>query len=104
MLKSWSGTLAPNEPNIDIEHIVGKQEVKDSKDYSRFSVGKEQMRQWSPVGMARWEEHQRMLIILEQKSQELCLAIEQVGERQTILAAWLLGTIFTSMCFWKLWI
>ena len=28
-----------------------------------------------------------MLIILEQKSQELCQAIEQVSERQDLLAA-----------------
>ena len=35
----------------------------------------------------RWEEHQRMLIILEQKSQESCQAIEQISERQELLAA-----------------
>ena len=33
------------------------------------------------------DEHQRMLIIHEQKCQELCQAMEQMGERQELLVA-----------------
>ena len=53
--------------------------MKDSKDYSKFSVGKKQMRHWSPV----WCGGRN----IEQQSQKLCQAIEQVSERQELLAA-----------------
>ena len=52
---------------------------------SRLSVGREQMRLWSPV-CREGEAHQRMPIMLEQKSQERCQAIEQISERQKLLA------------------
>ena len=81
--------LAPNEPNIDIEHTV-MQARGETKGCSRLSVGKEQMRFCSPV-WREGREHQRMLIILEQKSQELCQAIVQRSERQKLIAARLAG-------------
>ena len=33
----------------------------------------------------RWDEHECMLVIHEQKCQELCQAIEQMGEREKLL-------------------
>ena len=36
--------------------------------------------------MERWDEHERMLFIQDQKRQELCHAIEHMDERQELLA------------------
>ena len=60
--------------------------MKDIDDCSRLSVGKEQ-NEILVASVARWEEHQMMLIRLEQKCQELCQVIEQMSERQELLAA-----------------
>ena len=61
--------LAPNEPNVDIQHIV-------IKDFSKPSVGKEQKRFWSPV----WHDGRNIKGCLE-----LSQAIEQLSERQELL-------------------
>ena len=36
------------------------------------------------ASVARWEEHQRMLIVLEQESQELCQTFEQMSEAEIV--------------------
>ena len=41
--------LAPNEPNINIYHIVMQARDEGHQRLSRCAVGKEQMRHWSPV-------------------------------------------------------
>ena len=39
------------------------------------------------ASVERWDEHERMLVIHEQRCLELCQAIEQMSERQELLAA-----------------
>ena len=78
--------LAPNEPSIDIEHIVmqarGEGHQRLLQAFSRQGANKILV-----ASVARLEEHQRVLIILEQKRQELCQPFEQTSERQKLLAA-----------------
>ena len=76
--------LALNEPNIDMEHIVLQARVEGHQRlFHTFS--RQGASEILVVSVARWEEHQRVLIMLEQKSQELCQAIEQKSERQELL-------------------
>ena len=58
--------------------------MKSIKGCFRSSVGKEQNRFLSPV-WARWEEHQRVLIFLEQKCQELCQTVEHIEQDARIV-------------------
>ena len=65
--------LAPNEPNIDIKHIV--MQARGERHRRLFHAFSQQGANVILVAsVARWDEHQRMLT-LEQKSQELCQAI-----------------------------
>ena len=78
--------LAPNEPHIDIKHIV--LHARGERHQTLFHASNQQGANEALVAsVARWDEHERMLIILEQKCQELCRAIEQKSERQELLAA-----------------
>ena len=78
--------LAPNEANIDIKHIV-KQARGEIHQRLFHAFSQQGAIEILVASAARRDEHQRMLIILEQKSQELCQAIEQVSERHDLQAA-----------------
>ena len=78
--------LAPNEANIDIKHIV-MQARGERRQRLFHAFSKQGANEILVASAARRDEHQIMLIILEQKSQELCQAIKQVSERHDLLAA-----------------
>ena len=63
--------LAPKEPNVEVRHMAlhARQGGHDIK----------------VASAVRREEHERMFIIHEQKCQELCQAIEQIGKREELL-------------------
>ena len=66
-----SHVLAPNEPIVDMVHSVTQARGTGQK--RLFRAFNWQGAKGSVVAsLARWEERQRMLIILEQKCQELC--------------------------------
>ena len=66
--------LAPNETDVIV------MQARDEKHQRLFQV-------FSGQGAKEvLEEHQRMLIFLEQKCQEICQTVEQRSERQELLA------------------
>ena len=70
--------LAPDEPNVDIKHVaVHARGDRHQKIFHTFAGqgGHEIV----VASAARWDEHERMLIIHEQRCQELCQAIEQMN-------------------------
>ena len=73
--------LAPNEPHM-VMHARGERHQQLFYPLSQHGA-----KDILVASVARWDEHERMLIILEQKSQELCQAIEQTSEMQELLAA-----------------
>ena len=69
--------LAPNEPIVDIMHNV--MQARGEGHQRLFQAFNLQGAEELLVGsLARWEEHQRMLTILEQQCQELSQAIPVV--------------------------
>ena len=78
--------LAPNEPEADMGHIVVQ--ARGEEHQRLFQVFSRQGAQAILVAsVARWEKYQKMLIFLEQTCQELCQTVEQMSERQELLAA-----------------
>ena len=67
--------LAPNEPSVDMEHIVRQARGEKHKKCSRSSADKEQKRSWSPV----LRDGRECLDLREE--------IEQVSEKQELLAS-----------------
>ena len=64
--------VSSKEPNVEVRHMAlhARQGGHDIK----------------VASAVRWEEHERMFIIHEEKCQELCQAIEQMGKREELLA------------------
>ena len=69
--------LAPSDLRVDIDHTARQAEENKFKDCSRSSVD---------ASVARWEEHLRMLTVLERKRLDLSEATEQFSEKQELLA------------------
>ena len=74
--------LGPNELDVDIRYARGEQQQRlfhtlSQKGTSDFLV----------ATVARWDEHERLLVIQEKKCQDLCQAVEQMSERQELLVA-----------------
>ena len=59
-------SLAPNEPNIDIEHMV-MQARGEGRQRLFQAFNRQGAKEILVASLARWEEHQRMIIVLEQK-------------------------------------
>ena len=78
--------LAQNEPNIDVKRIV--MQARGERHQRLFHASSQQgANEVLVASVARWDERERMLIILEQRSHQLCQANEQISERQEPLAA-----------------
>ena len=75
--------LAP-DPDVDVKNIeLHARGERQQMLFHTFSQ-KGTSDFWT-ASVERWDEHERMLIIHEQKCQELCQAIEQQSERQELL-------------------
>ena len=72
--------------NIDIKQIV--MHARGERHQSLFyAVSQQGANEVLVFCLARWEEHQKMLIIPEQKNQQLCQSIHHISKRQELLAA-----------------
>ena len=74
--------LVPDEQNVDIRHIA--LHARGDRHQRLFHTFSQQGR--SELWVVR-NEHEGMLVTHEQKSQELCQAIEHTGEKQEMLVA-----------------
>ena len=75
--------LAPDEPNVDIKHIALRARVGRHQNIFR-TFARQGGHEIGVASAARWDEHERMLIIHEQKYQELCP--DRANERETRIA------------------
>ena len=77
--------LAPCEPRVDIDHIA--RQARGEQRQRLFQIFSRQGAKGILVAsVARWEEHLRMLTVLERKCLDLSEAIEQLSEKQELLA------------------
>ena len=77
--------LAPSEPSVDIEHTV--RQTRGEKHKHLFQIFSRQgAKEVLVASVARWEEHLRMLTVLERERLELSEAIENLCEKQELLA------------------
>ena len=78
--------LAPDEQHVDIRHIA--LHARGDRHQRLFHTFSQQGRSelWL-ASAARWDEHERMLLLHERKCQVLCQAIEHMGEKQEMLMA-----------------
>ena len=76
--------LATYEPRVDIEHLVrqarGEQHQRLFQIFSRQGATEILV-----ASVARWKEHQRMLIVLERRCLDLSEAVEKPTEKQELL-------------------
>ena len=79
--------LSPNEPNVNMEHIV--RQARSEKMFQIFS--RQGAREILVANMARWEEHLAVLMIRERESLDLSEAIKQLSEKQELLAVLMEG-------------
>ena len=77
--------LALNEPSVDREHIVRHARGEKHKKCSSSS-GDKGAKEILVASVARWEEHLRMLTVLERECLDLSEAIEHLSEKQELLA------------------
>ena len=76
--------LAPNEPSVDIEHIV--RQTRSEKHKRLFqTLSRQGAKEILVASVARWEEHLRMLTVQERECLDLSEAIEQLSEKQELL-------------------
>ena len=82
--------LSPNEPNVNIERIA--RQARGEKCKRLFQIFSRQgANEILLASMARWEEHLRMLIVLERECLELREEIEHLSEEQEVLATLMEG-------------
>ena len=76
--------LAPSEPRVDIDHT--SRQARGEQSQGLFLIFSRQGATEILVAcVARWEEHLRMLIVLERKCTDLSEANEQLSEKQVLL-------------------
>ena len=71
--------LAPNEPRVDIEHVV--RQARREQHQRLFQIFSRQgANEIQVASVARWEEHLRMLTVLDRKCLDLSEMLEQLSE------------------------
>ena len=77
---------APDEPDVDVKYIALHTEGERQQTLFHSFSQKGSSDFWV-ASVERLDEHERMLVIHEQRCLELCQATEQMSERQELLAA-----------------
>ena len=77
--------LAQDERDVDVKYIA--LHAKGERQQRLFHTFCQKASDFWAASVERWDEHERMLVLHEQKCQELCHVIEQMSERQENLAS-----------------
>ena len=77
--------LAPSEPRVEIDHTARQARGKQHEKLFQILI-RRGAKEILVASVATWEEHLRMLIVLEQKCLDLSEAIQQLSEKQELLA------------------
>ena len=93
--------LGPNEPRVDIEHIV--RQARGEQQQRLFQIFSRQEAKYILVAsVARCEEHLRMLTVLERRWLDLSEAVEQLSGKQELLATLMESKKSLQKTFWKI--
>ena len=77
--------LAPDEPSVNIEHIA--RQPRGEKRKKMFQVlSRQGAKEIMIASVARWEEHLRILTVLDRECLDLSEASENLSERRDLLA------------------